>query len=361
VKYSELNLKKQIRSFSVFFIVLAGLMLTMNGSLLCASSSQPTLNAEQEAPLSILQKAIIAASEKVTPAVVNISTVRIVADFFLNLVPQEGLGSGVIFDSKGYILTNEHVIHEAKEIKVILTDGREFKGELIGSDPVTDLAVVKIKSENLPVAELGDSEKIKVGEFCIAIGNPFGLQSTVTFGVISALDRSIRIEPGKVLENLIQTDTAINPGNSGGALINLKGEIIGINTAIIPYAQGIGFAIPINTAKGIVENLIKYGRVIRPWLGIYYLPVTPQVASRFKLSLDHGIYIASVVPNGPADKAGLIEGDVIIRFNDQELKTSEDLKSAIYKAGIRKRVSLTILRKGKLKIVQVTLEERPEE
>ncbi|MEA3485327.1 MAG: trypsin-like peptidase domain-containing protein, partial [Candidatus Aerophobetes bacterium] len=340
-------------------VVLAG--LTMNSSLLYASSSsQPILNSEEEISLSVFQKTVIKVSEKVTPAVVNISTVRIVADFFLNPVPQQGLGSGVIFDPEGYILTNEHVVHEAEEIKVILPDGREFEGEPIGSDPVTDLAVVKIKSGNLPVAKLGDSKKIKVGEFCIAIGNPFGLQSTVTFGVISAADRSIRVEPEKVLENLIQTDAAINPGNSGGALINLKGEVIGINTAIIPYAQGIGFAIPVNTAKEIVGKLIKYGRVIRPWLGIYYLSITPQLASRFKLPVEYGIYIVSVAFGGPAHKAGLTEGDIIIKFNNQELKASEDLKSVLSKARIGEKVSLTILRGGKLKAIQLTLEERPE-
>jgi len=351
--------------FPSMFLILMSIVLvglTTNTSLLYAgSSNQPVLSPEEETSISILQKTLVEVSEKVTPAVVNISTVRIVADFFLNPVPQQGLGSGVIFDPEGYILTNEHVVHQAKEIKVILPDGREFEGEPVGLDTVTDLAVVKIKGENLPVAKLGDSKKIKVGEFCIAIGNPFGLQSTVTFGVISAADRSIRVEPEKVLENLIQTDAAINPGNSGGALINLKGEVIGINTAIIPYAQGIGFAIPIDTAKGIVEKLIKYGRVIRPWLGIYYLPVTPQVASRFKLPVEYGIYIASVAFGGPAHKAGLTQGDVIIKFNNRELKTTEDLKSALSRAQIGEKVSLTILREGKSKVIQLTLEERPQE
>jgi len=365
MRHPELSLKKRLRFFPVFFIamniILVGLTLTMNSSLLYASgSSQSTLSSEEEISLSILQETVIRVSEKVTPAVVNITTVRIGVDFFLNPVPQQGLGSGVLFDSEGYILTNEHVVHEAKEIRVILPDGREFEGEPIGSDTITDLAVVKIKGENLPVAKLGDSGKIRVGEFCIAIGNPFGLQSTVTFGVISATDRSIRVEPEKVLENIIQTDAAINPGNSGGALINLKGEVIGINTAIIPYAQGIGFAIPVNSAKEIVGKLIKYGRVIRPWLGIYYLSITPQLASRFKLPVEYGIFIASVAFGGPAHKAGLTEGDIIIKFNNQELKTSQDLKSVLSKAEIGEKVSLTILRKAKLKIVPLVLEERPE-
>jgi len=324
-----------------------------------ADSFRNTLESEEDT-LPALEREIIKISERVKPAVVNISTVRIVADFFFNLVPQEGVGSGVIFDRRGYILTNEHVIHGAKEIRVTLPDGREFKGELVGADSMTDLAVIKINGENLPIAELGDSEKVRVGEFCIAIGNPFGLESTVTFGVVSATGRSIRTEPEKLLENLIQTDAAINPGNSGGALINLKGEIIGINTAIIPYAQGIGFAIPINTAKVVAESLIKYGRVIRPWLGIYYLPLTPQVASRLRLSVEYGIYIISVVPGGPADKAGLMKGDIIVRFNGQKIRTAEQLRDALFRAGIGKKVFLTVLRKGKMRFFELTLEERPQ-
>lgn len=324
-----------------------------------ANPFRNTLESEEDA-LPALEREIIKISERVKPAVVNISTVRIVADFFFNLVPQEGVGSGVIFDRRGYILTNEHVIHGAKEIRVTLPDGREFKGELVGADSMTDLAVIKINGENLPIAELGDSEKVRVGEFCIAIGNPFGLESTVTFGVVSAIGRSIRTEPEKLLENLIQTDAAINPGNSGGALINLKGEIIGINTAIIPYAQGIGFAIPINTAKVVAESLIKYGRVIRPWLGIYYLPLTPQVASRLRLSVEYGIYIISVVPGGPADKAGLMKGDIIVRFNGQKIRTAEQLRDALFRAGIGKKVFLTVLRKGKMRFFELTLEERPQ-
>ena len=324
-----------------------------------ANSFRNTLESEEGA-LPALEREIIKVSERVKPAVVNISTVRIVADFFFNLVPQEGVGSGVIFDRRGYILTNEHVIHGAKEIRVTLPDGREFKGELVGADSMTDLAVIKINGENLPIAELGDSEKVRVGEFCIAIGNPFGLESTVTFGVVSATGRSIRTESEKLLENLIQTDAAINPGNSGGALINLKGEIIGINTAIIPYAQGIGFAIPINTAKVVAESLIKYGRVIRPWLGIYYLPLTPQVASRLRLSVEYGIYIISVVPGGPADKAGLMKGDIIVRFNGQKIRTAEQLRDALLRAGVGKRVFLTVLRKGKMRFFELTLEERPQ-
>ncbi|GAI04560.1 unnamed protein product, partial [marine sediment metagenome] len=268
-----------------------------------------------------LQETLIQASEEVAPAVVNIRIIQFTYDSFFRVVPREGQGSGVIFSKEGYILTNEHVIHEAREINVVLPDGREFKGKLIGSDPSVDLAVVKVTAKNLPLAKLGNSDKLRPGEFCIAIGNPFGLQNTLTFGVISAMGRDIGAAPEEILENLIQTQAPINPGNSGGPLINLEGEVIGINTAIIPYAQGIGFAIPINTAKEIIDELISYGRVIRPWLGIYSLCVTPQVKERFNLSVDSGCYIVEVVPQSPAEKGGIKEGDVIVKVNDQDIKT----------------------------------------
>ena len=357
----RLKLKRRYYLFAraLIFIVAVFVLinLSINDSL---QAKNPPEN--QKELVSALQNAIIGASSKVAPAVVSISTVRIVADFFFNPIPQRGLGSGVIFDQKnGYILTNEHVIHRAKEIKVLLPDGREFKGELIGSDPRIDLAVVKIKGENLPVAKLGDSDQLRVGEFSIAIGNALGLQNTVTFGVISATNRSIRPEPTKLLEDLIQTDAAINPGNSGGPLINFRGEVIGINTAIIPYAQGIGFAIPINAAKDIIEELIKYGKVIRPWLGITYLPITPQIVSRFNLPVKSGLYVASVISRSPADKAGIQAKDIIRKFDTQEVKTSRDLKALISKKKVGDQATLTILRGKETKIIRVTLGEMPAE
>jgi serine protease Do len=357
----KIKLKRRSYLFAGVLILIGAvfviLTLFINDSL---RAKNPPEN--QKEVVSFLQDTIIAASRKVEPAVVNISTVRVVADFFFNPVPQRGLGSGVIFDQKnGYILTNEHVIHQAKEMKVLLPDGREFESELIGSDPTMDLAVVKIKGKNLPVAKLGDSDQVKVGEFCIAIGNPFGLQNTVTFGVVSATNRSIRSDPTKMMEDLIQTDAAINPGNSGGPLINFGGEVIGINTAIIPYAQGIGFAIPINAAKEIIEELIKYGKVIRPWLGISYLPITPQVVSRFNLPVKSGLYVASVISGSPADKAGLQAKDIIRKFDTQEVKTSRDLKTLVSKKEVGDEVSLTILRDKETKIIRVILGEMPVE
>ena len=307
-----------------------------------------------------LQETLIRASEKVALAVVNIRSIQLTYDSFFRVVPREGQGSGVIFSEQGYILTNEHVIHQAREIKVVLSDGREFEGKLVGSDRSVDLAVVKIKAGNLPLAELGDSDKLRPGEFCIAIGNPFGLQNTLTFGIISAVGRSIG-SPGKTLENLIQTQAPINPGNSGGPLINLEGEVIGINTAIIPYAQGIGFAIPINTAREILDELIEHGRVIRPWLGVSALCVTPQIKERFNLAVDSGCYIIQVVPESPAAKGGIKEGDVIVKVNDQDIKTIEDLGRIIKTKNIGEEITLSIFREDEYKRVTVKLEERPGE
>ncbi len=312
-----------------------------------------------EPTVSSLQKTLIQASEDVAPAVVNVRVVQLTYDMFLNVVPQEGLGSGIIFSKEGYILTNEHVIHKAKEIKVLLPDGREFDGKLVGSDPRTDLAVVKIKAKDIPLAKLGKSDTLKPAEFCIAIGNPFGLQNTVTFGVISAIGRHIQESPEKILENLIQTDAAINPGNSGGPLINIQGEVIGINTAIIPYAQGIGFAIPINTAKDIMDELIKYGKVIRPWLGIYFLPVTPQVKARFNLTVDSGLYVAKVVAGGPADKGGIKEGNIIVKMNGKDVKTYEDVQEIMKKMKVGEQITLVCVRQGEYKKIQLKLGEMP--
>lgn len=357
MKNGRIKLRRRSYLFAGALILIVAVLVIINLSIKASLQAKNPPENQKEA-VAFLQNTIIEASSKVAPAVVNITTVRVGADFFFNPVPQRGLGSGVIFDQKnGYILTNEHVIHQVKEIKVLLPDGRESEGKLIGSDPTMDLAVVKIKGENLPVAKLGDSDEVKVGEFCIAIGNPFGLQNTVTFGIVSALNRPIRPD----LEDLIQTDAAINPGNSGGPLINFKGEVIGINTAIIPYAQGIGFAIPINAAKEIIDELIKYGKVIRPWLGISYLPITPQVVSRFNLPVKSGLYVASVISGSPADKVGLKAKDIIRKFDGQEIKTSRDLKAFISKKKVGDEVSLTILRNKETKIIRVTLGERPTE
>ena len=307
------------------------------------------------------QQTLIEASEKVAPAVVNIRVVQLSRDYFFNLVPQQGQGSGVIFDERGFILTNNHVIEGADEITVVLHDGREFKGEVLDRDPGVDLAVVKIEAPDLPVATLGNSDELQAGQFCVAIGNPFGLQDTVTFGVISALNRSIRSGPNQVMEDLIQTDAAINPGNSGGPLIDFSGTVVGINTAIIPQAQNIGFAVPINTARDITDDLIEHGKISRPWLGIYILTVNAQVQQRFELGVSTGVYVAEVVSDGPAAAAGIKEGDVIVGLDGTPVQSGERLRSMLRRKAIGATVSLLIVRDDQYQEVKVALEQAPSE
>jgi len=250
------------------------------------------------------QDLIVNAVEKVSKSVVNIASVRTVHD---QLFPVEGVGSGVIIDERCHVLTNNHVVDEASRLKITLTDGRIFTGKVVGTDETTDLAVIKLDStETLPFAALGNSDDLKIGQIVIAIGNPFGLSGgpTVTAGIVSSLNRKIQFEKG-VLE-LIQTDAAINPGNSGGPLINTKGEVIAINTAKMPYAHGIGFAVPINIAKTVMTELIQNGRVInRPWIGISYVRITRQLAQYYRLPTTEGVLIVQVESQSPADDAGL--------------------------------------------------------
>ena len=256
------------------------------------------------------------AAERVSMSTVNIASVKMVQDQLFRIFPIEGVGSGVIIDQNGYILTNNHVIDDAKRLKVTLTDGQMLNGKVIGKDEITDLAVVKAEgisteeSDVLPYAHLGNSDNLKIGQVVIAIGNPFGLTGgpTVTAGIISSLNRNIQFENGML--ELIQTDAAINPGNSGGPLVNTKGEVIAINTAKMPYAHGIGFAVPINIAKSIMNELIQNGRVTnRPWIGIASIKITKQLAHYYQLPVVDGVLIAQVEPYSPADDAGLRKGD----------------------------------------------------
>ncbi|MDD4337924.1 MAG: trypsin-like peptidase domain-containing protein, partial [Firmicutes bacterium] len=276
------------------------------------------------------------AAKKVSPSVVKIATKQeeVVFSFFFRPIIQEreGLGSGVIIDASGYILTNYHVIQDVTEIVVVLADGRQFPGSVVGGDVYTDLAVVKVEGQDLPVAELGNSDQIMIGEPAVAIGNPYGFDHTVTAGVVSALNRSIETDQrsGLVLENLIQTDAPINPGNSGGALVTTDGKVVGINTAIIQEAQGIGFAIPINAARDVANEIIQYGKVRRPYLGVAEIVVVNRsIAVRYGLAVDQGIYISSVVRNSPADRAGLGRGDIIIAIDDAEVTTADDVRRCV--------------------------------
>jgi len=301
------------------------------------------------------------AVEKVSPSVVTISTVTLTQDFFFRTVPIQGMGSGVIIDERGYILTNAHIVGGADRLEVALSDGRSMGGSVIGADPSTDIAVIRIKAPGLKAAELGDSDSLRVGQVAIAIGNPFGFMlggPTVTTGVVSALHRHIQAE-NTMYEDLVQTDAAINPGNSGGPLVDEDGKVIAINTAMIPYAQGIGFAIPINSAKRIAEELIAYGRVVRPWIGIVGTDVNEGLATRFALPLSEGAFVLQVSKNSPADKAGIEPGDIIIQFDDISIASMEELKSAVGRSKVGERRSIKLVRRSKLHTLSVVLEQSP--
>lgn len=310
---------------------------------------------------------IASAAKKVSPAVVKIATRQeeLVFSFFFRPIIQEreGLGSGVIIDASGHILTNYHVIKNVTEIVVVLADGRQFPGSVVGVDPYTDLAVVKIEGEGLPVAELGNSDQIVIGEPVVAIGNPYGFDHTVTAGVVSALNRSISTDErdGVVLENLIQTDAPINPGNSGGALVTTDGKVVGINTAIIQGAQGIGFAIPINVARNVANEIIQYGKVKRPYLGVSEVVVVSRdIALRYGLAVDSGIYISSVVRGSPADRAGLGRGDIIIAINGAQVATADDVRRCVLKSSIGDEMTFTVVGTNRRqRDVVVTLGEMP--
>jgi len=298
---------------------------------------------------------VIAAIGKVQAAVVNINTIRFERDAYLHVHPARGLGSGFIIDDRGYILTNHHITTGSREIEVGLTDGRAFDGKVVGSDPANDLAVSKIDAQDLPVAELGDSNQLRVGQTVIAIGNPFGLVGgpSVTVGVVSALNRHILAE--RVYENLIQTDASINPGNSGGPLLDLNGKVVGINTANIPGAQAIGFAIPINTAKGVLEDIVKHGRVTRPWLGVIGLDVSRELARRFELAVDAGVFVMRIIPESPAERAELQSGDVIVAIGDGQVDSMQDLQSEIRTRRAGDVVSLVVVRGSEEGRMRVTL------
>jgi len=315
---------------------------------------------------------VVLAVRRAGPAVVNISTRTTVTarpspfrpfmgdeffdsffqDFFEQFAPQErtftSLGSGVIIDGeKGFILTNEHVVVRANEIKVILSDEQEYQAALVGSDPDSDLAVLQIKAEHkLPALAMGDSSDLMIGETVIAIGNPFGLTHTVTTGVISAVNRSVRTA-GRVYRNFIQTDASINPGNSGGPLLNINGELIGINTAIYDRAEGIGFAIPINKAKRIIRDLISYGEVHPAWLGLAVQDLDERLAQYFQAPQGGGVLVTEVDPDGPAAESGVKRGDVIVRLGPDRIRSVDDYEDILKSYTASEKVKLTVARQGR--------------
>ena len=352
-----------------------------------AKEAKPAVKIEQ--PVSSARVTpVVTAAKKVGPAVVGIATKAVkremvpdLEDLFPGFFPfkgfpgfgeggkvqervVEGVGSGVIYDAKkGYIATNNHVVQGAKEITVYLTDGRNLKGKVLGTDPATDLAVVKIDADNLPEAPLGDSDTIQVGEPAIAIGNPLGmeLRGSVTVGIVSALNRTVSVGDNKY--TLIQTDAAINPGNSGGALVNADGEVMGINSAKIAKGgvEGIGFAIPINTAKPILEELSSRGTVARPYLGVTLIDKATAEKMGFDMDLHGGVFMMKVLPNSPAGKAGIRPGDIILSFNGAKVANAAELRQKIAECKVGASVEVKILRSEVEMTKKVVLEEVPEE
>jgi len=300
--------------------------------------------------LDAYSKAVIAAVKKVGPAVVNIEVKHKVEvrgpQGQKAQREQRGNGSGFVFTPDGFILTNSHVVHDADAIEVTLSDGRRFPAELIGDDPETDLAVIRVDGPNLVVAELGDSQKIQVGQLVIGIGNPYGFQATVTAGVVSALARSMRSAGGRLIDNIIQTDAALNPGNSGGPLVTSDGKVVGVNTAIILPAQGICFAIPINLAKFVVSRLLRDGKITRSYIGVggQNVPLHRRVVRFHGLSAESGVLVSHVEPGSPADAACVKDGDVIIAYGGQPIASIDDLQRLLTEEQVGVKGELTVLR-----------------
>ena len=324
-------------------------------------------------------------AKKLSPSVVNIKVVKVeklafnrpemeipdgpAGDLFKRFfqeMPQapesrrtQGAGSGVIISQDGYVLTNNHVVEGAKEVTVTFANQQEYKAQVVGRDPKTDLAVLKVESKkSFPAVTLGDSDQLQVGDWVVAIGNPFGLNNTVTSGIVSAKGRVIGAGP---YDDFIQTDASINPGNSGGALLNMKGELVGINTAIIPNGQGIGFAIPVNTAKPLVPQLISKGEVTRGYLGVNIQSITPELAKALKLQDRKGALVADVVSGGPADQGGIKRGDVIIAFNGKVVEDSRHLPVLVAAAPVNQEATVTILRNGHEQKLSMKVGQLPED
>jgi S1-C subfamily serine protease len=308
-------------------------------------------------------RAVITAAEKISPSVVYIEVQQPVRSRRGNApqMPQEarGSGSGFIFTPDGFILTNSHVVHGAKRIEVTVSDGRKHQADLIGDDPDTDLAVIRINAPNLVPAHLGEAQKIRVGQLVVAIGNPYGFQYSVTAGVVSALGRSLRAQSGRLMDDVIQTDAALNPGNSGGPLVNSRGEVIGVNTAMILPAQGISFATSIDTAKFVASRLIRDGKVSRSYIGLagQNVPLPRRIVRYYNLAVASGILVVSFEGNSPARNAGVREGDIIVGFDDHPTGGIDDLHKLLSENRIGHKSSLVVIRRTE----KLSLEVIPEE
>jgi len=306
-------------------------------------------------------KAVITAAEKVSPSVVYIEINRNVGGRKNDRPSRDagGSGSGFIFTPDGFILTNSHVVHGASNIEVTVADGHRYRADLIGDDPETDLAVIRINAPNLMPASLGEAQKIRVGQLVVAIGNPYGFQYTVTAGVVSALGRSLRAQSGRLMDDVIQTDAALNPGNSGGPLVNARGQVIGVNTAMILPAQGICFATSIDTAKFVASRLIRDGKVSRSYIGLagQNVPLPRRLVRYYNLPVESGILVVSYEVDSPAKKAGLLEGDIIIGFDDHPIAGIDDLHRLLTEERIGHKSSLIVIRRTDRLELSVTPEE----
>lgn len=323
--------------------------INIEGEVIAETARAQTTTHTDDALLDAYSRAVIEAAEKVSPSVVYIHVQKRARVGRQERNEVAGTGSGFIFTPDGFILTNSHVVHGASQIDVALMDGRRFQAELIGDDPDTDLAVIRITAPNLVPAQLGDSQTIRVGQLVIAIGNPYGFQYSVTAGVVSALGRSLRAQSGRLMDGIIQTDAALNPGNSGGPLVNSRGEVIGVNTATILPAQGICFATSIDTAKFVAGRLIRYGRITRSYIGVagQNVPIPRRVVRFFQLPVESGVLIVSFETNGEASaakEAGLLAGDVVIEFDGQPVRGIDDLHKLLTGERIGQQVPITVIR-----------------
>ena len=371
--------KLHLRTGFLALLIIAAFTLLGNN----LSAKEAKVSPESTKFLSQLSTALDEVAATAGPSVVNISTTTTVTmeqnpfgemfnDPFFRRFFGDGngnpgqkrkqkssaLGSGVIVSENGYILTNNHVVQGADEIKVLLSDKREFKGKIVGSDPKTDLAVVKIDAKDLPVIQIGSSNKLKTGDVVLAVGNPFGLNQTITMGIVSAVGRShVGIAD---YEDFIQTDAAINPGNSGGALVNTGGQLVGINTAIFSTSggyMGIGFAIPMDMAKTVMDSIIKNGKVIRGWLGVSIQDITPDLAKSLGITETTGALVSGVMKNSPAEKAGIKRGDIILELDGKTIGDSRILRNMVADNAPGKSVTITVLRKDKKELLKVILGE----
>ncbi len=335
--------------------------LLSNENLPATSSPRDLAPYDNEGLLDAYSSAVIYASEKVSPSVVNIDVFQRGSRFREqdSSLHKAGSGSGFFFTPDGFILTNSHVVHGAQEMEVTLLDGQSHKARLIGEDPDSDIAVIRIDASGFKPADLGVSQQLRVGQLVVAIGSPLGFQTTVTAGVVSALGRSLRSRSGRLIDNVIQTDAALNPGNSGGPLVNSRGEVVGVNTATIVAAQGLCFAIAIDTAKRVAMQIMRYGRVRRSFIGIggQNIDIPRNIVRYFELPVEKGVLIVAVEDGGPSQKAGLREGDVIVGFEGQPVEGMDDLHRMLTDEKVGVESSLSVIRKSEKTAVRVVPQE----